>query len=128
MGRSHYLEELEADNKMICDTKILTSSWKHFRIIRDNSTYPPPGGGRVVSVCKKERVHESIEVTLPSGNSTTITFAWNITGVAKGNYTIRAYAEPVLGETDTADNTFTDGWIIVAFVGRYNRSRRMARW
>lgn len=60
---------------------------------------------------------ETIEVTLPSGNFTTITFRWNTTDFAKGNYTISAYAEPVPGETDTADNNFTDGWIIVAMVG-----------
>jgi hypothetical protein len=56
-------------------------------------------------------------VTLTSGNSTTITFTWNTTGFAKGNYTLSAYAWPVLGETDTADNTLADGWIIVSMVG-----------
>ena len=56
-------------------------------------------------------------VTLTSGNSTTITFTWNTTGFAKGNYTISAYVWPVQGETHTADNTFTDGWVIVAMVG-----------
>jgi parallel beta-helix repeat protein len=56
-------------------------------------------------------------VTLTSGNSTTITFTWNTTGFAKGNYTISAYAWPVLGETDTADNTLPDGWVVVAMVG-----------
>jgi hypothetical protein len=48
----------------------------------------------------------SQNVTLSSGNSTTITFTWNTTGFAKGNYTISVYAEPVPGETDTADNNF----------------------
>jgi hypothetical protein len=44
-------------------------------------------------------------VTLTNGNSTTITFTWNTTGFAKGNYTIKAYAWPVQGETHTTDNT-----------------------
>jgi hypothetical protein len=44
-------------------------------------------------------------VTLTSRSSTTITFIWNTAGFAKGNYTIWAYAWPVPGETDTADNT-----------------------
>jgi hypothetical protein len=44
------------------------------------------------------------EITLLSGNSTTLTFTWNTTGFAKGNYTISAYAWPVPGEIDTADN------------------------
>jgi len=56
-------------------------------------------------------------VTLSSRDSTTVAFTLNTTGVAKGNYTITAYAEPVLGETDTTDNTYVDGWIIVAMVG-----------
>jgi hypothetical protein len=56
-------------------------------------------------------------VTLTSGNSTTLTFTWNATGFDYGNYTISAYAWPVPGETDTADNNFTDGWAIVAIVG-----------
>ena len=56
MGRSHNLEELEACNKVICDTKFLTSSLKHFTLISNdsNTTTPPPGGGRVVSVLKKQ--------------------------------------------------------------------------
>jgi hypothetical protein len=44
-------------------------------------------------------------------------FTWNTSGFAKGNYTISAYAWPVLGETDTADNNFTDRWVIVSMVG-----------
>ena len=52
-------------------------------------------------------------LTLTAGNSTTLTFIWNTTGYSKGNYTLWAYAWPVLGETDTADNTFTDGIVWV---------------
>ena len=57
------------------------------------------------------------EVTLTSGNSTNLTFTWNTTGFAKGNYTISAVADTVPGETDTADNTLIDDWVIVAMVG-----------
>jgi len=56
-------------------------------------------------------------LALASGAWTNVTFIWNTTSVAKGNYTISAYAAPVLGEIDAADNTFTDGWAIVAMVG-----------
>jgi parallel beta-helix repeat protein len=59
-------------------------------------------------------------VTLTSRNSTTITFTWNTTGFAKGNYTIWACACPVLGETDTLDNTFPDGMILVTIPGDIN--------
>jgi outer membrane protein assembly factor BamB len=56
-------------------------------------------------------------ITLTSRNSTTITFIWNTSGFAKGNYPISAYAEPVPSETDTEDNNCLGGWILVAMVG-----------
>ncbi|MGD0496597.1 MAG: PQQ-binding-like beta-propeller repeat protein [Candidatus Bathyarchaeia archaeon] len=62
----------------------------------------------------------SQNVTLSSGNSTTITFTWNTTGIAKGNYTISAYAWPVQGETNTADNNLTGGTIYVGIPGDIN--------
>jgi len=55
--------------------------------------------------------------TLTSGNSTIVAFTWNTTGFAKGNYTIWAYAWPVPGETDTADNTLADGVVYVGIPG-----------
>jgi len=48
---------------------------------------------------------ETKQVTLTNGASTILTFAWDTSGFAYGNYTVRAYASPVQGETDTADNT-----------------------
>jgi hypothetical protein len=60
------------------------------------------------------------EITLTSGNSTAVTFTWNTTGFAKGNYTIWAYAWPVPGETYTADNTFINGLVVVAMPGDIN--------
>ena len=54
---------------------------------------------------------------LPPGEETTVTFTWNTTGVAKGNYTIKAIADTVLDETDTDDNTKVDDWVIVSMVG-----------
>ena len=56
-------------------------------------------------------------LSLMNGNSTTITFTWNTTGFAKGNYTISAYATPIPGETDTDDNRFTDGVVTVTIAG-----------
>ncbi len=57
------------------------------------------------------------ETTLTSGNSTTLIFTWNTMGVAKGNYTITAEATQLPYETDTTDNTLTDGWIFVSIPG-----------
>jgi hypothetical protein len=59
----------------------------------------------------------SQNVTLISGNSTTLTFTWNTTGFAYGNYTISAYALPVQGETSTGDNTLSDGTVIISHLG-----------
>ena len=57
---------------------------------------------------------ETQETTLSSGASTTLTFTWNTTGfAAEGQYTISAYAWPVPGETDTADNTLVNGCVSV---------------
>jgi outer membrane protein assembly factor BamB/PKD repeat protein len=67
-----------------------------------------------VKVYANTTVISQTEVTLTSGNSTTITFTWNTIGFAKGNYTISAFAWPVLGETRTADNTFMDGWVKIS--------------
>jgi ABC-type transport system substrate-binding protein/murein DD-endopeptidase MepM/ murein hydrolase activator NlpD len=59
-------------------------------------------------------------VTLSSWDSATLTFTWNTTGFAYGNYTISAYAVPVLGETDTMDNNSTGGWVTVTILGDVN--------
>jgi hypothetical protein len=57
-------------------------------------------------------------VALTSGSFKNVTFTWNTSSLAKGNnYTISAYAWPVIGETDTADNTLTDGWVVVTIPG-----------
>ena len=62
-----------------------------------------------------EIILKNIELT--AGNLTTFTFTWNTTGFAKGNYTISAYAWPVPGETDTADNKYIDGSVILTIPG-----------
>jgi hypothetical protein len=56
-------------------------------------------------------------VSLPIGGSTDIVFLWDTTGYSKGNYTLRAQATVVSGETDTADNTYVDGWVIISMIG-----------
>jgi len=62
---------------------------------------------------------------LPSGTSTNLTFIWDTTGYVIGNYTISAYATPVLGEIDTADNTCIDGFVIVTIPGDLNGDYRV---
>ena len=48
-------------------------------------------------------------VTLNVGNIKATTFLWTTTGFPIGVHAIWAYAQPVAGETDVADNNFTDG-------------------
>lgn len=59
---------------------------------------------------------EEQPITLAERNSTILTFTWNSTGYHNGNYTINAYATPILGETDTADNVYM-GWILITKSG-----------
>jgi hypothetical protein len=58
--------------------------------------------------------------SLAEKTSTVATFIWNTTGFAKGNYTISTSASVVPDEIYIADNTLTDGWVIVAMVGDVN--------
>ncbi len=53
---------------------------------------------------------ETLTVTnLSAGDNSILPFTWNTTGMTKGNYTIESTANPILGETDIADNTYVDG-------------------
>jgi hypothetical protein len=54
---------------------------------------------------------------LTNGTAITLTFYWNTTGFAYGNYTISAYVQPVPGETNTQDNTLTGSIITVTIPG-----------
>jgi len=56
-------------------------------------------------------------LTLASMTSATITVTWSTTGFAKGNYTIGAYATPVLGERKTGDNALIFGPVVVSLRG-----------
>jgi hypothetical protein len=56
-------------------------------------------------------------IVLPNGTSTTLTFTWNTIGWTKGNYTISAFVKEIPYETNTSDNTYTDGIIQVTTPG-----------
>jgi hypothetical protein len=73
-----------------------------------------------ITVYANTTVIASQNVTLSSGNSTDITFTWNTTSFAYGNYTIGAYAWPVSGETNMANNNFTGGNVTVTIPGDIN--------
>jgi len=61
--------------------------------------------------------------TLTSRNSTTVTFTWNTTDVAKGKYTITVNVTSVPSETDLADNTFVYGVVTVTIIGDVDGDR-----
>jgi FlaG/FlaF family flagellin (archaellin)/predicted secreted protein len=71
------------------------------------------------TLCANTTAIASQTLTLTSGNSTTITFIWNTSGFARGNYTMSACAWPVPGEVDTEDNNCTDGYILITKVGDF---------
>jgi parallel beta-helix repeat protein len=48
------------------------------------------------------------------------TFTWTTAGFTKSNYTISAYASPVLNETNTTDNSFVYNGVIVTVPGDVN--------
>ncbi|MCK4222952.1 hypothetical protein KAX01_01535, partial [Candidatus Bathyarchaeota archaeon] len=63
------------------------------------------------------------QVTLNPGENQTLLFVWDTTGVTYGNYTIEAIADTVPSETDTADNTFTDGTVLITITGDIDGNR-----
>jgi len=56
-------------------------------------------------------------VVLNAGQNITITFVWDTTSFAHGDYLISAEASVVPGETDTADNTMNYGTVRVTWKG-----------
>jgi hypothetical protein len=59
-------------------------------------------------------------IGLNPGQNQTLTFIWDTTGYAYGNYTISAVADTHPSEVDTADNTFIDGIVKVVVPGDVN--------
>jgi hypothetical protein len=62
-------------------------------------------------------------VPLAGRDSTTLTFTWNPTNVAKGTYTLKAEVSAVPDEPDTADNTMLDGAVFVTIPGDVDGDR-----
>jgi len=56
-------------------------------------------------------------INLKPKDSEVVTFIWDTTGYAKGNYYINATIASVAGETHTIDNTALYGWILVSLPG-----------
>jgi len=65
-----------------------------------------------------ELIETRTGVSLDAGAIRTLKFAWAITGVAEGTYTIKVEASTVAEDEDPKDNTFTDGQVIVVAKAR----------
>ena len=58
-------------------------------------------------------IETKTSISLDAGESITLEFSWNTTGVTEGMYTISAYATLVPNEIDRADNYFEDGVVTI---------------
>jgi hypothetical protein len=56
-------------------------------------------------------------VNMVPGNVIVQNVTWNTTGFSYGNYTLKAAADIVQGETNTVNNNLTDGLVTVAGLG-----------
>ena len=56
-------------------------------------------------------------VSLLVGETKIVPFKWDASETRYLNYTLSAYATPVLGETDTADNTYVGDTVIIVWPG-----------
>ena len=60
-----------------------------------------------IVVYANETVIATFENITPANENTILTFTWNTTGFAKGNYTMSAYIQPDPYETNTTNDNFT---------------------
>jgi len=65
-------------------------------------------------------IGETTNYALANEDSTTLNITWDTKGFAMGNYTMSAYVQPVLGETDMSDNNLAEGWMTLTIPGDLN--------
>jgi parallel beta-helix repeat protein len=58
-------------------------------------------------------IGKKTDISLEDGTATNLTFIWDTTGVGRGKYLIKAVASTVPKETNTMNNVFTDGPVII---------------
>jgi hypothetical protein len=58
-----------------------------------------------VTIYANDTVLNHVEISLVSGETTTLPFIWDTSFYSKGNYTLKAYAWPVPEEVEIVDNT-----------------------
>lgn len=68
---------------------------------------------------------QTLPVTLTGRNSTTVRLGCPTLGLAKGSYSVSAYATYVLGEIDTSDNTRSGGRVFISIAGDINEDKKV---
>jgi hypothetical protein len=105
---------VDADDLKILYPNYGLDIWTHFGLGLPTETF------NVTAYTNTTAIETQTITNLPAGATQTLTFTWNTSGFAEGNYTISAIADTVPGETDTADNSCTDGWVKVTVAGDIN--------
>jgi len=67
------------------------------------------------------------QVSLNATERAALTFIWNTTDSAYGNYTLSGYAWPVPGETNTTDNNFTGSSVTLSIPGDLDGDFKVSR-
>jgi KaiC/GvpD/RAD55 family RecA-like ATPase len=76
----------------------------------------------VTLLCNETQIGKRLVSDLAPGANTKLTFLWNATDVSLGIYTIKAIADTVPGESDTADNILSGGTVTILPVPSENDS------
>jgi subtilisin family serine protease len=114
------IHDIAIVNVTVSDTEVYIN-----QIVSINVTVHNDGGVAEsfnVTVLYNDTIIETRSVlNLSAGTSETLVFSWNTSGVQPcSNYTIKAEAGQVLGEIDTADNIYIDGFVKVKMEGDVN--------
>jgi len=70
-----------------------------------------------VTICLNGTVVGATEVTLAARSSTVINVTCAFNCLPRGNYTISAAINPILGEAKTSDNSLRNGWLTITKEG-----------
>ena len=70
-----------------------------------------------VTVYANTTTIKTLNFNLAPGNAATQQLLWNTSGFAYANYTLKAVADTVPGDTNTTNNEFTDGRVRMSIVG-----------
>jgi hypothetical protein len=74
----------------------------------------------VTAYADSDFISRSANLTLPSGNSTTITLIWDSSGFSKGNHAIVVHADTVPNEGHSENNDYIAGTAYLGILGDIN--------